>query len=1000
MKKENFVRCTLALSITAACLNQAQAAIPLETTSPFAAMPLELQGAQFIPPNVMLFLDTSGSMCALPNDPSARQVCKTSGNRINVAARVTKNLFNNNKNVRWGLFTFDNRRYANNTVPSDSTFGAIYSVAGLLRTPIDDYSTTHLSTLTTATNDVLNDVDIMGRGTNTPLAEAYIEMVHYFAGLTSAYNKLPNTSPYGTPNSTLRYTSPIQYRCQKNFIIAVTDGDPTQDNQFAATDPILGSLSGLSSGGTTTNFPALTEKAYKGDMLKGLPGQPTMDDDNKSFDDPDFVRQSITTYTVGFAISSQMLKTAASKGGGQYFEADSEASLNEAFQKAIQDIVAKTSSNPAPVSISQPSSGLIQVGFNTENWTGKVTSRAVTNGNISATVSEATVPAIGKRLVFTRYGADIRQSFKKVDPGNSDMQADKSTFGAQSEWTLRFLTGEEPGNDTSWRKRSGKLLGDFINTEPVSLNQGKVFIAGANDGLLHYFTRDNTSSTLNELFAYAPSATLSKVQYVARRDYGQNINPHRYLVDGAIVTQKLTGPMGGDMNLLVGALGRGGKGLYALNLDKADTTPDTDIGLWDVNAEDALMQYAGARMGYTFGRPVIARIKQPATPAGSEPWAVIAGNGYDSGKSLLYFLHAKTAQPLGVVPVGADGPNAGIGGIAVVDTDSDDIADVVYAGDRNGDLWRIDLGAELHNGTQTKVHRLWRGSPGQPITMAPVVHRINDREYMVLFGTGSMLQDADKTSKTAQSVYGIRDDLSKTLSYAYDSDRGAGGKLLQQKILSTQTNGDESYRQVSQVPIPTDNSKPGGWYLDLPVGDVSAERVTQPMIVAAGGVFFTTQIPSVKKIDNCTSSNGDGWIMMVSAVTGAGPLKPIIAPAQVDFVQEDNSVKTSPLAGYKNKAMGMPSALTIASFGGDSAQEKNWLSYKTQAGMINNLEGQNYKTEVLQGGLNIIVSGNGNLDGGSNSNMICDKITGLCRIPAIPANNTAQGYRTSWREII
>lgn len=995
MKETPFLKRVSAVGITVAFLMPGYIhAMPAETTSPYASVPLNLQGAQFIPPNVMLFLDTSRSMYT-------NTVSGTTDTRTAVAARVTKNLFANNKNVRWGLFSFDNRRQTNgayltpaaisgfrwNTAWS-SAIGAYYTfnMAGILRLPIDDYSSTHLNKLNDAVDEVWDDVDVRDWGTNTPLSEAYVEMVHYFAGLSSVYDKPVDGSG--------RYVSPVQYRCQKNYIIDVTDGDPTQDEQFPALDPILGNLYNVGND-IRNDLATLTKRAYEGDLMQGLSGQPVNDKDNVSFDDPDYQKQFISTYTVGFAIDKDVLLDAANNGGGQYFTANNESQLNEAFQKAIQDIVAKTSSVPAPVSISQPSTGAIQVGFNTEDWSGTVKTFAVdTNGNISSTATDATVPAAGSRMIFTSYGASGSRAFTEITATNSTLLADTATFGTNPDWTLKFITGQDPTNTTTWRKRNGKLFGDFINTESVSLNGGNDFVAGANDGLLHYFRRNNKNHPFSELFAYAPSATLSKIQYVAKRDYGQTGNPHRYLVDGGIATQDLNMGSGGDKTVLAGTLGRGGKGIYALNLSKATAnSPNgihTDVGIFDWNNEDLMVFGGGINMGYTFGKPVIAKVKQP----GGNLWMVITGNGYDSSNDwpgntksgLLFFLMdpdssgPNKGQRKAAVPISASGmgSKAGIGGIAVMDSDNDGVADFVYAGDRNGDLWRVDLKEELHNWTsdpnKTMAYRIWKGDPSQPITMTPTLYRINQNEVMVLFGTGSMLLDTDKTDKTQQSVYGIRDNISTVpTEYSYANDRGASGRLLQQTIEDDKTSGSESYRKVSKNQKPADGSKPGGWYMDLEIGDASAERVTQQMMVLSNGVFFTTQIPATLSGDRCTGSSGDGWIMALSAVTGSAPLKPVFSPAEINFSNGPSTV-----AGFKNSSMGMPSGLGLLS----SSSSIKHSSYTNLNGMITNME-YNYMESSIAATTKLMYA--------------CeDKV---CTTPLLEDTSVTQGYRITWREL-
>ena len=370
---------------------------------------------------------------------------------------------------------------------------------------------------------------------------------------------------------------------------------------------------------------------------------------------------------------------------------------------------------------------------------------------------------------------------------------------------------------------------------------------------------------------------------------------------------------------------------------------------------------------------------------------VIAGNGYDSGvahpsstnQSGIFFFNAKTGTRMGNIMLPTSGGKPGIGGIAVMDKDNDNVADVIYAADRNGDIWRIDLKEELHgtnadDSLNTKVYKIWEGSPDQPITMSPSLYRINGDEVMVLFGTGSLLNDSDKTDRHGQSVYGLRDNLTAPpATYSYAADRGASGRLLKQEIIEEKAvaGNDETYRKVSQHERPTDNSKNGGWYLDLPVGVDSSERVTQPMQVLTKGVFFTTQIPSVTATDRCNSSGGDGWVMALSAVSGAAPREPVMAPGLVNF-----DAGSAPIAGFKQNNMGMPSALGVLSSGMPAG---SWGDpYKNASGLIDNRS--SYMESSFMAGLQLALFG-------ENGDLI-DK-------PILAENKVMQGYRTSWREL-
>ena len=69
--------------------------------------------------------------------------------------------------------------------------------------------------------------------TSTPLAETLYEVAQYYMGNRVVFgaNGGPGTSSDGTGNA---YDSPIEYECQKNFVVYLTDGEPTWDNSADA----------------------------------------------------------------------------------------------------------------------------------------------------------------------------------------------------------------------------------------------------------------------------------------------------------------------------------------------------------------------------------------------------------------------------------------------------------------------------------------------------------------------------------------------------------------------------------------------------------------------------------------------------------------------------------------------------------------------------------------------------------------------------------------------
>src|SRR5690554_943626 len=115
--------------------------------------------------------------------------------RMNVAREVAKDLVQNTPGMRFGLSHFNNKHG-----------GRVVAECGA------------------STDSILSQIDGLKADNWTPVAESLYEVTRYFRGLSSHYN---NGS----------YTSPIQYRCQKNFTVVITDGLPTYDGTFPDDDP-------------------------------------------------------------------------------------------------------------------------------------------------------------------------------------------------------------------------------------------------------------------------------------------------------------------------------------------------------------------------------------------------------------------------------------------------------------------------------------------------------------------------------------------------------------------------------------------------------------------------------------------------------------------------------------------------------------------------------------------------------------------------------------------
>ena len=407
-------------------------------------------------------------------------------------------------------------------------------------------------------------------------------------------------------------------------------------------------------------------------------------------------------------------------------------------------------------------------------------------------------------------------------------------------------------------------------------HQGRIGVvyAGANDGMLHAFN----AQTGDELFAYVPSLVFANLADLTEPEYGAQVS-HKDFVDGPIAE--------GDAffdsawhSVLVGALGHGAQGVYAIDVTDPAVQQSSPggLGLWEFSDR------SDPDLGYVYGKPAIVRIPDPN--GGSAPrWVAVFGNGYNntdtagetpancadddpstpctvstSGDAVLYVLDIADGTILKKLDTGvgrADDPTTtvatekranGLAQVTVVDADGDLVADFAYAGDLFGNLWKFDL-TDLT--TQPKRIFVAKDASGnvQPITTAVAVARHpTGVGTLVFFGTGKLLGQSDVTDTQTQAFYGIWD-------YGQATDSGPNrGDLQQQTFVGSATVRNANNVAVSEARVTSANtvdwSTQKGWYIDLcptdGTGHCSAqtgERVTVAPQIQADRVVFVSLIP-------------------------------------------------------------------------------------------------------------------------------------------------------------
>jgi type IV pilus assembly protein PilY1 len=817
--------------------------------------------------------------------------------RFGVAKSVASTFVTNNPSLRIGLSSF----WSNEGGKIDAACG-----------------TTAASLQTTITN--------MAIAGSTPLAEAYYEITRYFRGMTGYFNE-------GT------YTSPIQYRCQKNFVIMITDGYPTRDENIPTDDAAdtadstrsLPNWDGKAPATTAAQYPNFPQYSdgFKPSGSAGTEGYSLYLDDltkfgndidlkttgndleGGSYSDPAFPKQNLITYTIGFTVANQMLIDAAAYGKGNYYTASNAAQLTTALAAAVADIKARTSTVSSVTSNSTRLTGdslLYQAEFSTTRWAGGLLAYPLLSGGALGSLewnAADLIPDAGSRNILTynptaAAGSRGRTFLWASLTAAQQAELNKNIGGVndgRGQARLDYLRGDQSNEAPSglqFRTRD-TVLGDIINSDPAfvgaqnygfsllpgsegssyksnrpgrtAANRPTMVYVASNDGMLHGFDGD----TGVERLAYMPNAVYSELTFHVDPSYD---NSHRYINDGS--PWVLDAYLGSSwQTILVGSLGLGGKGIYALNV----TDPagfDTGDVMWEFTSAD------DSDLGDSMPQPAIARLS-------GGKWVAIVSNGYNSAAGLakLFVLDLETGAKLAEISTGVGGDN-GLASPTPVDVDGDRIADYVYAGDLKGNMWKFDLTSTTASNWKTSFGTVSTPIPlytacnadpctaanRQPITSRPEVGKHPIEGSVLYFGTGKYFATGDNAASGIQTFYAIRDRNGKqTVTPAAVA---AGRANLQAQTVIYENSTQAFFQLVSDVAVQTNvagvrvtsantvaDSK-DGWFINLPA---TGERQVSSSVLRNGKIVFTTIIPGG---DAC-SAGGEGWLMVLDALTGGRP---------------------------------------------------------------------------------------------------------------------------------
>ncbi|HFA9675635.1 TPA: pilus assembly/adherence protein PilC, partial [Neisseria gonorrhoeae] len=432
------------------------------------------------------------------------------------------------------------------------------------------------------------------------------------------------------------------------------------------------------------------------------------------------------------------------------------------------------------------------------------------------------------------YGND--DIFKTFNQPNNKKQSDKKQYSQK----YRIRTKEDD-NDKP------RDLGDIVNSPIVAVDG--YLATSANDGMVHLFKRNGTDQRGYELkLSYIPgtmprqyfdndtsalkdSTLAQELRTFAEKGYVGD----RYGVDGGFVLRRITDDQDRQKHFFMfGAMGFGGRGAYALDLSKIDSSNLTGVSMFDVQNDKNNNKNDSNRvkLGYTVGTPQIGKTQNGT-------YSAFLASGYaakdivsSDNTTALYVYDLENTLGTPIAKIDVPGGKGGLSSPTLVDKDLDGIVDIAYAGDRGGNMYRFDLSDS--NPSKWSVSTIFEG--GKPITSAPAVSRLADKR-VVIFGTGSDLSESDVFNTDEQYIYGIFDDDKANVSVKVKDHMGDG--LLKQNLT-----------QENKTLFLTNNKASGGsadkgWVVKLREG----ERVTVKPTVVLRTAFVT--IRSYTGNDKC-----------------------------------------------------------------------------------------------------------------------------------------------------
>ena len=557
--------------------------------------------------------------------------------------------------------------------------------------------------------------------------------------------------------------------------------------------------------------------------------------------------------------------------------------------------------------LSLDSAGTSLVIGSTENWeAGRVlsTDAAVDNGASRNIIIGSPIGTQATVQPTPFKWANLAQAHK--DALNKTPYSSPATTDILGINRLSYLRGDrtdeiKPSTPNALFRPRDTLLGDIINSGLVYMGKPSTTIASssyntffnanktrrpvifvnANDGMLHAFYDTDGK----EAFAYIPGFVAGALNQIPDQDYAHfSINDSTPAVAEAFVGSQWR-------SVLVSGVGAGGQGLYALDVTNPETFTSSNV-LWEFTDRDS------PAMGNVIGTPKI--LKMRTTNAGATAaykyYAVVASgannykaDGYASATGNPSIFIIDLERKPGDFPTEApwtEGTNfwrielpqtstaiaKGLVGFTTVENFQTGATDALYAGDLQGNVWKLDFTLKgtaslttnastnltafnFKVGTSNKffVAQDSAGTP-QPIMGEPIITNAFFDSKLVSFGTGKYLEVADTSVPSGNNTFYSILDKSTAVSgrsvLQAGSVSSAGAMTVPAFVYGTPPSSGASTLKL-------------GWYVDL--NSSIGERQISDITGAFGQLFFGSLFPT-----QGACGEGGGRFYAVNALTGNG----------------------------------------------------------------------------------------------------------------------------------